>query len=84
MEKGYDGVLVPLINKFLDFIGVGYDFIDVWNSRKKYYSKGETQESDYGYWGSETAKTNKTSRGDYPNWQDRWALSTGLLANIFS
>lgn len=35
MERGYDGVMVPLINKFLDFIGVGYDFQDVWDIGKE-------------------------------------------------
>ena len=37
MEKGYDGVLVPLIDKFLDFIGVGFDFVDVWNGVKYFF-----------------------------------------------
>lgn len=31
IEHGYDGVLLPLIDSFLDFIGVGWDFIEVWN-----------------------------------------------------
>ncbi|MCF8020863.1 MAG: phage tail tape measure protein [Vallitaleaceae bacterium] len=35
MEKGYNGVLVPLFDKFLDFIGIGYDFVDIWNAVKK-------------------------------------------------
>ena len=37
MEKNYDGVLVPLIDKFLDFIGVGWDFVDVWNGVKYFF-----------------------------------------------
>jgi len=37
MERGYDGVLVPLFDKFLDWIGVGWDFKDVWQSGKEFF-----------------------------------------------
>ena len=35
MEHGYDGVLKPLIDGFLDFMGISYDLIDIWNIHKE-------------------------------------------------